>query len=375
MRSSAFFLALLLATSPLAVQAAAEFQDVTPPTVGAVSPTQVEEDREITLSFPISDNVGVTSCTLFVDGAAEGLMQVYGNVASKAYVFSFPNNYGVYAKCFDAAGNSRSSAVQNIEVVSASTVIPGQDLILPTVGVLTPQTAVVGTPVTFRASYADNTRVVSCNLFIDGVDQGAMALDGNSASFKQTFVAAGTHSVYVACRDAAGNLGMNALPATVRATTVSGNGLLIKLQCPRAAQVNDPCTTVYFYGSDGLRHAFTSEAAYFSWYNDYGTVQTVEPDFMSQVPLGPNVTYRPGKRLIKFQSVRTVYAVASQGQLRPISSEAEARTLYGSSWNRQIDDVSDIFFGDYHIGGGVGDGAAYDRLNELDNATSPNVLF
>lgn len=367
--------ALLFALSILLPHGAFAATDSTPPSVGSVSPTRVSEDKSTTFSFPISDNVGVTSCTFFVDGDSKGLMQVYGNVASKEYVFPTPGVYEVYATCFDGAGNSKVGVRQDVTITEAGAVSPGQDVLLPTVGIVTPQTAVVGTPVRFTAGYADNTRVAGCNLYVGGVKQGEMQLADGAAWREHTFLTPGTYDVYVSCVDAAGNVGMNALPAKVRVTTVTGNGLLIKLQCPSTVRVNDPCTTVYFYGSDGKRHAFTSEAAYFSWYENYNDVQIVDADFMAEIPLGANVTYRPVKRLVKFRSVKTVYVVTGPNVLRPIASEADARALYGASWNRQIDDVSDIFLGDYAIGDTVRSAAEIDRLGELDRAPSPNILF
>jgi hypothetical protein len=72
---------------------------------------------------------------------------------------------------------------------------------------------------------------------------------------------------------------------------------------------------------------------------------------LAAVPLGKNVTYRPGVRLVKIVSDPKVYAVATNGELRWIPDEWTAKALYGADWSKKVDDVPDAFFGnDYHIG-------------------------
>jgi len=122
----------------------------------------------------------------------------------------------------------------------------------------------------------------------------------------------------------------------------------------KLADDGDPDTqvdsAVYYVGADGYRHAFPNSKAYFSWYCDYAGVQIITPDQMSMMGLGANVIYRPGIRMVKFQTSPVVYAVARYGVLRPIASEEVAIALYGSDWNTKIDDIADTFFGDYTIG-------------------------
>jgi len=127
-------------------------------------------------------------------------------------------------------------------------------------------------------------------------------------------------------------------------------GMLIKLMCALHADVNDPCKAVYFYGADKKRHAFPNDKVYFSWYPDFSTVKEVSSDFLSSLMLGKNVTYHPGLKLVKFQSVPTVYTVEAKGVLRSVASEQVAQDLYGATWSKQVDDISDAFFGNYQFG-------------------------
>ncbi len=155
----------------------------------------------------------------------------------------------------------------------------------------------------------------------------------------------------------------------------ASSGSLIKLPCSATASVNDPCKAVYFYGSDGKRHAFPNDKVFFSWYTDFSSVKEVSPAFLSSLPLGKNVTYRPGIRLVKFQTVPTVFAVSAKGTLRPIASEDVAARLYGATWNKQVDDIADVFYGNYTFGAAVNGAEEYVPAQESASAQSINTLF
>lgn len=138
--------------------------------------------------------------------------------------------------------------------------------------------------------------------------------------------------------------------STDEETTEAEPDSLIKLTCEGETESTDPCRAVYFYGSDSQRHAFPNEKVFFTWYDNFDDVIEVTDAFMSNLTLGSNVTYHPGTKMVKFQTVRTVYAVSALGVLRAVASEDVASDLYGTDWNQQIDDISDAFFGNYSFG-------------------------
>lgn len=147
-------------------------------------------------------------------------------------------------------------------------------------------------------------------------------------------------------------------------------GSLMKLACPANAGANDPCRAVYYYGGDGKRHAFPHEKVYFTWYADFSGVQTVTASFMASLPLGLNVTPRPGVRMVKFLTDPKTYAVALGGTLRWVASESAASSLYGASWNAEVDDVSDAFFVDYRFGADIASASDFDRAGETAAAAT-----
>lgn len=107
---------------------------------------------------------------------------------------------------------------------------------------------------------------------------------------------------------------------------------------------------VYYYSTDGKRYVFPNSATYFTWYGDFSGVVTVSDAELASIPIGGNVTYRPGVRLVKITTDPKVYAVDADGELRWVASEAVARALYGDDWNTQVDDIPDAFFTNYRLG-------------------------
>ena len=139
----------------------------------------------------------------------------------------------------------------------------------------------------------------------------------------------------------------------------------MKLACYENSSVNDPCKAVYFYSAvDGKRHVFTNENDYFTWYQSWDGVTVVSDSFMSSIPLGKNVVYHPGTKLVKFDSSPTVYAVTKGGVLRAIPTETLASTLYGASWSTKVDTISDAFFGNYIFGTPIASSSDYSPTTE-----------
>ncbi len=109
-------------------------------------------------------------------------------------------------------------------------------------------------------------------------------------------------------------------------------------------------TAVYYYAMNGKRYVFPNEKTYFSWYPDFSHVQIIPNDQMSLVPIGGNITYRPGSRLVKFQTDAKTYLVTKGGTLRWTKTEGVARGLFGESWNQSVDDISEAFYINYKFG-------------------------
>ncbi|MDA3840775.1 MAG: M23 family metallopeptidase [Patescibacteria group bacterium] len=107
---------------------------------------------------------------------------------------------------------------------------------------------------------------------------------------------------------------------------------------------------VYYCGANGKRYAFPNEKIYFTWYTDFENVVEITIEEISKIPLGGNVTYRPGTRMVKLQTSPKVFAVGNGAVLRWVVSGESAEALYGVDWKESIDDLPDSFFFNYTIG-------------------------
>ncbi len=132
-------------------------------------------------------------------------------------------------------------------------------------------------------------------------------------------------------------------------------------------------SAVYYFAENGKRYVFPTESTYFTWYADFSTVQTVSDSDLAEIPIGGNVTYRPGVKLVKITTDPKVYAVASDGTLRWVTSEAVAPALYGADWNTKVDDIPDAFFVNYTVGADINNASDFSPTAETQAATNIDV--
>jgi hypothetical protein len=118
-------------------------------------------------------------------------------------------------------------------------------------------------------------------------------------------------------------------------------------------------STVYYF-SNGKRYVFPNEKTFYTWYNDFSDLLTISSSLLAQIPIGGNVTFRPGKHLVKITTSPRVYAVERGGVLRWVSTEAAARSMYGENWRFQVMDIPDEFFINYVIDEGRSIGSSTD---------------
>jgi len=130
--------------------------------------------------------------------------------------------------------------------------------------------------------------------------------------------------------------------------------------------------TVYYLASNGKRYVFPNSKTYFTWYTDFKTVKQIPDGTLSTIPLGGNVTYRPGIKMVKITTDPKVYAVDQGGFLRHVASEQLAETLFGLAWKSRIDDVPDAFFVNYRVGTQIQTASDYNPANVATQTTTIN---
>jgi len=125
-------------------------------------------------------------------------------------------------------------------------------------------------------------------------------------------------------------------------------------------------SAVYYVAADGLRYVFPNQAIFETWYpsGKKPLMQTLSNSALAKIPLGKNILFRPGTVLVKITTDPRVYAVSRFGVLHWITSEAIARQLYGTTWNKLVRDVPDVFFTDYNIGSPIHKPSDYSPSSE-----------
>jgi hypothetical protein len=290
-------------------------------------------------------------------------------------------------------------------VALSALALPSVAFAKPTIGSVSPATATANVAVTLSASVFSAVPIDNCHLYVDLNDVGAMTVANGMASASYTFPFGGSRIAFVFCRDTSGGLAagpntalwvngalqnegplsgsQNQEPAptpapvvtqqptttTVVVTSVAGRKL-VKVACPANASADDPCKAVYYIGIDGKRHAYPNGKVFFTWYGNFDAVETITPAQLAAYPLGKNVRYRPGVRMVKFTTLNKVYVVARDGSLHWITSEAVARALYGDNWNTKIDDIADTFYTDYTFGADVDSAAAFSPAAETESSAT-----
>ncbi len=107
--------------------------------------------------------------------------------------------------------------------------------------------------------------------------------------------------------------------------------------------------TTYVIGRDARRHAFPHPTVLSSWFQDTAaTVRTLSQDELKNIPLGANITYRPGVQILQFESP-VLYVVTGPRMLRKLANTQTAAAIYGSNWEQKIVHLSDAFFADYQV--------------------------
>jgi Bacterial Ig domain/Papain family cysteine protease len=192
--------------------------DNIPPTVSITSPANTATvSGTIPITVNTSDNVGVSSVSLSVDGAAAGSSSIYPFTVSwnSSMVSNAAHTLMVTAK--DAAGNTAASnSIQvTVNTVSAS------DNTNPTVSITSPANgASVSGTVSFAASASDNIGVISVKFSVDGTLVGSDNSSPYSFSWNTATVAAGLHTLAATATDAAGNSSSNSIQVSVNTTII-----------------------------------------------------------------------------------------------------------------------------------------------------------
>lgn len=279
-----------------------------------------------------------------------------------------------YVRAHDNEGGVSVSSAVTFEIDTQGPAVPA----------VTPSTAKTGEYTKFNVVPSGESRTTSCDLYINGVNQGIMYGDvGGSFSSKFVFSAAGTYTVAAKCVDGDHNTSMGASRAVTvtRGTTTVVNGvtltagMVVKPMCQNYEPKSGTCHSVYYVGTDGMLHGFPSESVYKSWYSSFSNVVEIETWKFNSQTVGKDVTFRPGTSLVKFASSTTVYAVDVNQTLRPIMNEAAAKAIYGTRWNSYVVTIPASQRNDYKIGSKIYSSADYSKSRAYNAVKTIDSLW
>ena len=179
--------------------------DNTAPNLSFISPASgATVSSTVSVQVDASDNVGVASVTVSVDGVS------LGNDTASPYSFtwdtlsSLNGTHTLSATARDAAGNTSNASLS----VTVNNLV---DTTPPTISILSPANgARVSGQVSVLVSATDQVGVVSVDLYVDG----ALTSSSTTAPFTTKWNArrarAGAHTIQCRAYDAAGNVGLSA---------------------------------------------------------------------------------------------------------------------------------------------------------------------
>lgn len=195
------------AQAAVAAAASATVADTTAPTLSFGAPASgASVSGLVTVSINASDNVGVARVELRVNGS------LLATDLSAPFQFSWdstksPNgSASLQATAFDGAGNSKAVSL-SVSVANSSTPVVA-DTTPPAVSIASPANgSVVTDSATVQVSASDNsgTAGLTQTLLIDG--KAVTTVTGGTLSYRWNTrkLSAGSHTVAVVARDAAGN--------------------------------------------------------------------------------------------------------------------------------------------------------------------------
>ncbi len=130
--------------------------------------------------------------------------------------------------------------------------------------------------------------------------------------------------------------------------------------------------TVYWFATDGKRYVFPNALTFYSWFPSFDNVRTISDSELYLIPIGGNVTYRPGAKLVKVTTDPKTYVVSRGGVLRHVTSEYLASQLYGYDWRSKVNDIPDVYFTNYTVGSPIYNVSDYNVSNEYSGVSTPS---
>lgn len=204
-----------------AVRAAASFvvpADTTAPTASLAAPLAGSTvSGAVPVTVNASDNVGVARVDLVVNGT------VVATDTTAPFSFSWDSTgvangkVSVSAVAYDAAGNAGSASAVSVNVSNVTTSV-AKDTTAPVVTITNPTGGTVNGNVSVSVNATDNAGAagIKLTLAIDGATKAQGTGGSLGYNWNTKKIAAGTHTITVTARDAAGNTSTSSVNVSSR---------------------------------------------------------------------------------------------------------------------------------------------------------------
>jgi hypothetical protein len=195
--------------------------DTQPPITSITDPTGGTVSGTVSVTVAASDENGVSSVGLYVDGT------LIDSDASAPYTFSWDSgshadgSASLVARATDAAGNEGVSPAVTVTVDNAPTV---EDTTPPSVYILNPNATQVSGSVQISIEATDNVGIASVKCYVDDRLLASTTSTTLNCSWNTRKYAAGLHTIRATAQDIAGNQSTREAQVEVVATTKGGGG-------------------------------------------------------------------------------------------------------------------------------------------------------
>jgi len=107
---------------------------------------------------------------------------------------------------------------------------------------------------------------------------------------------------------------------------------------------------VYYYAADGKRYIFPTTETYETWFRtiQISDIQTYDLIKLYEIPLGGNVTSRPGT-LIQTPTDPNIYIVTKNGHIRAFADKNLLDLIYDFKWEKAVLTIPNYYFTNYKI--------------------------
>lgn len=106
--------------------------------------------------------------------------------------------------------------------------------------------------------------------------------------------------------------------------------------------------SVYYFAADGKRYIFPTQETFVSWYGEYQVERVMPLVEMQEIPLGGNVTIKPGN-LLQTPTDFNVYLVTERNMIAPVD-EWILEAVHGEAYRAEVIDLQNYYFTNYVYG-------------------------